>query len=135
MASVGLLQKLEEADTGYTGVSQSESAVFDSILLNLRVILNSREGCCEIRPDFGLRDFNSTSDYRSLFRTIALDVERQIRLFEPRLRNVSVSPVEDKTKPLELVFQISADLAYDDKLVRVAFSSILGSDGRIRCNG
>lgn len=135
MASVSLLQRLELDGIGAEGPRRlDDSAVLDSILSNLLMILNSRKGCCETRPDFGLSDFNATSDYRSLISSIARDVERQLRGFEPRLHNVSVQPIEDKTRPLEFIFHINGELADDDRTVRVAFDSVLGSDGRMRFN-
>lgn len=136
MVSVSLLQRLERDDAGVekSGV-RDDSAVMDSILANLLTILNSRKGCCETRPDFGLSDFNATSDYRSLISSIARDVERQLRSFEPRLRNIAVRPVEDKARPLEFIFHVNGELAEDDRTVRVAFDSVLGSDGRMRFNG
>lgn len=136
MVSVSLLQRLELDGAGVQRTDHSDdSAVLDSILSNLQLILNSRKGCCETRPDFGLSDFNATADYRSLFVSIARDVERQLRNFEPRLRNVSVQPVEDRTRPLEFVFHVNGELADDGRTVRVAFDSVLGSDGRMRFNG
>lgn len=133
MVSVSLLQRLEldGAGAGTTG----DSAVLESIMRNLQTILNSRKGCCETRPDFGLSDFNATADYLSALTAISRDVERQIRAFEPRLRNILVQPVEDKTRLLEFVFHVDAELADEERTVRVRFDSVLGSDGRIRFNG
>jgi type VI secretion system protein len=136
MVSVSLLQRLELDGVGAERAGrQDDSAVLDSILANLLMILNSRKGCCETRPDFGLSDFNATSDYRSLISSIARDVERQLRSFEPRLRNVAVRPIEDKTRPLEFIFHVDGELADDDRTIKVAFDSVLGSDGRMRFNG
>ncbi|MCJ8518559.1 type VI secretion system protein [Pseudorhizobium tarimense] len=136
MVSVSLLQRLghDSASAGTTEYTE-DSAVLESILRNLQTILNSRKGCCETRPDFGLSDFNATSDYRSSLTAIARDVERQIRAFEPRLRNVFVQPIEDKTRLLEFVFHVDGELADEERTVRVRFDSVLGSDGRIRFNG
>ena len=135
MVSVSLLQRLEGDDVGIAGTSgdRDETAVTDSILASLRIILNSRQGCCETRPDFGLMDFDAAADnYRNTITLIARDVEKQIRLFEPRLRGVAVRVVEDKTRPLELVFHVAGEIAYRDRTVRVTFDSVLGSDGHMR---
>ena len=135
MVSVSLLQRLEGADSHIAGTPQAadETAVMDSILAGLRIILNSRQGCCETRPDFGLMDFDAASGtYRNAIGVIARDVEKQIRLFEPRLRGTIVRAVEDDTRPLELIFHISGELAYRDRTVRVTFDSVLGSDGHMR---
>ena len=134
MVSVGLLQRLE-AEDGVHGVDASESAILDSVLFNLRILLNSSEGCCEIRPDFGLTDFNgSTNNYMNTAASVARDIEKQIRKFEPRLRNVLVRAIEDQDRPLEFVFHVDAEIAYEDKAVKVKFNSVLGSDGHVRFN-
>jgi type VI secretion system lysozyme-like protein len=132
MVSVSLLQRLE-GDQAADRSRPSESAVMESILASMRSLLNSRQGCCEIRPDYGLTNFNATvENYRNAISLVARDVEKQIRLFEPRLRGVAVRAIEDKTRPLELIFHISGEIAYADRTVRVSFDSVLGSDGHMR---
>jgi type VI secretion system protein len=137
MVSVSLLQRLERDNTS-AGRSDdtNETAVMDSVLANLRILLNSRQGCCETRPDYGLSDFDAAgSNYRNTVAAVARDVEQQVRLFEPRLRNVLVRAIEDKARPLEVVFHLSGDIAYRDRTVKVSFDSVLGSDGHMRFNG
>ena len=137
MVSVSLLQRLEsEAAPGAPAPDfEDESAVMDSILASLRTILNSKQGCCETRPDYGLTDFNAFGEtYQKAVALIARDIENQVRQFEPRLRNVVVRSVQDKSRLLEFVFHIDADLAYDGRKVPVKFNSVLGSDGQMRFN-
>lgn len=137
MVSVNLLQRLESDDAPrpLDAGEPDETVVMDSILGNLRIILNSRQGCCETRIDFGLTDFNSVSEnFRNSIGLVARDVEKQIRLFEPRLRNVFVRAVEDESRPLDLVLQIDGELNHKDEVRHVAISSVLGSDGHMRVN-
>jgi type VI secretion system protein len=137
MVAVSLLQRLER--DGGDGTSfppaESESAIMESILHNLNMLLNSRQGCCETRPDYGLSDFNGTQDIRGAVPAIAREVEGQIRLFEPRLRNVLVRPIEDKSRLGELIFHISGEIAYPDKTIKVRLDTILGNNGHMRLNG
>jgi type VI secretion system protein len=137
MVAVSLLERLKRdaGDGSSLPAAGSESAIMDSILRNLGVLLNSRQGCCETRPDYGLSDFNGGQDIRGAFPAIAREVERQIRLFEPRLRNVRVRPVEDKARLGELIFHISGEIAYPDRTVRISLDSILGNNGHMRLNG
>jgi type VI secretion system protein len=136
MIAVSLLERLErdrgEMSSSWSG---SESAVMDSILYNLGTLLNSRQGCCEVRPDYGLSDLNTTRDMRGSMPMLAREVETQIRMFEPRLRNVVVRPIEDKTRIAELIFHISGEVAYPDKTVKISVDSILGNNGHIRLSG
>lgn len=135
MVSISLLQRLEREETVGGLGSTDETAVMSSIQSNLRSILNSRRNCCETRPDYGLQDFNAMQDYRSSILLIARDIERQIRLFEPRIRNAIVRAVEDKTQLSPLIFHIDGDLAYSERTVRISFDSVLGSDGYMCLNG
>jgi len=107
----------------------------DSILRNLNMLLNCRQGCCEVRPDYGLSDLNTTKDMRGSMPVLAREVEAQIRMFEPRLKNVVVRPVEDKTRIAELIFSISGEVAYPDRTVKINVDSILGNNGHIRLSG
>lgn len=136
MIAVSFLERLER-DRGdmSSARSGSESAVMDSIMRNLNMLLNSRQGCCQTRPDLGLSDLNITKDMRGSTPVLAREVEAQIRMFEPRLRNVVVRPVEDKSRIAELIFHISGEVAYPDRTVRINVDSVLGNNGHIRLSG
>lgn len=138
MASISLLQRLEEVSNGSAPISSlaSETAVLDSVLFNLQLVLNSAEGCCETRTDYGLSDYSTLgqSHWESATQ-LARNVEKQIRLFEPRLRRISVRPVDEPSRPLEFVFHVEAELAFEERLVRVTFDSVLGNDGHMRFSG
>ena len=136
MIAVSFLERLER-DRGdmSSAPSGSESAVMDSIMRNLNMLLNSRQGCCQTRPDLGLSDLNITKDMRGSTPVLAREVEAQIRMFEPWLRNVVVRPVEDKSRIAELIFHISGEVAYPDRTVRINVDSVLGNNGHIRLSG
>ncbi|WP_319531159.1 type VI secretion system baseplate subunit TssE [uncultured Cohaesibacter sp.] len=137
MITVSLLQKLEQVRPEQTSrqIQYDDSEIMESILHDLRILLNSRRGNCETRPEFGLADFNATENATNSVAMIARDVQRQIVMFEPRLRNVSVRPVQDEERRLEYVFHISAELNRDGDAIRVTFDSIMGADGSMRFNG
>jgi type VI secretion system protein len=137
MVAVSLFERLErdKGDGTSLPAADSESAIMDSVMNNLNILLNSRQGCCETRTDYGLSDFNATHDISGALPAIAREVEGQIRSFEPRLRNVLVRPIDDKTKVGELIFHISGEIAYADRTVRISLDSILGNNGHMRLNG
>ncbi|GAA0783516.1 type VI secretion system baseplate subunit TssE [Roseibium denhamense] len=133
--AISLLQRLEQDVTEgqYTSLDQFEAALMDSILEDLRILLNSMSGCCETRPDFGLADFNSVNQsHKDTAAELCRDIERQIQMFEPRLRNPVVRSIEDPDKPLEFVFNVEADLEYGGRSVRIRFDSVLDSTGKVR---
>jgi type VI secretion system protein len=132
MARLCLLQRLESIQTAPSQVEDGATVV-DSILANLRGVLNSRKGCCAIRPDYGLHAFDPTADdFRNSIARTAGDIEEQIRQFEPRLGNVVVRAIEDQNRPQEILFQIRGELAHPDKAERVALTGAMGGDGQMR---
>lgn len=134
---VSLFQRLEGdiTDDQYKTADQYEAALMDSILSDLRILLNSMAGCCETRPDFGLTDFNAVSQsHKDTATELCRDIERQIRQFEPRLNNPVVRSVEDPERALEFVFNVEADIRYGGRSVRVRFDSVLDTSGQMRVN-
>jgi type VI secretion system protein len=106
------------------------NAAVDSVLANLKDVLNSRAGCAETRPDLGVPDFNDlVGKFPDAIHIIARSVKEQIDRFEPRLSSVSVRHVEDPDNPLNLVFEIHAALKVGDAQGRVTFETVLGDDG------
>jgi type VI secretion system protein len=105
MAMRGLLSRLTAPDP-----SRPIDDV-QSILGNLRAILNTRVGDSLSAAGFGIIDL---ADLVHNFPNAALIMERSIRAtvseYEPRLKNVRVRllPSDD---PLKLVFEIAARLA------------------------
>ncbi|GGB45952.1 lysozyme [Roseibium aquae] len=132
---VSLFQRLEEDITlgDFRSPDEAQNALMDSVLQDLRVLLNSMAGCCEIRPDYGLADFNSVfQSHRDTAQELCRDIERQIRVFEPRLKNPRVRAVDDPDRPLEFVFSVEAQLEYAGRSVRVRIDSVLDSSGQMR---
>ncbi|POF33796.1 type VI secretion system baseplate subunit TssE [Roseibium marinum] len=133
--AVSLFQRLENDVTGlhYRNADEFEAAVLESVLEDLRILLNSSAGCCETCPDYGLSDFNSVStSHKDTASEICRDIERQIRSFEPRLRNPVVRAVEDADKPLDFLFNVEAELDLGGSSKRIRFDSILDNSGQIR---
>ncbi len=84
-----------------------------SILENLRAILNARIGESHSASGFGIMDL---ADLVHNFPNAAVMLEKSIRAtvaeFEPRLKNVRVRQVPSDD-PLTMVFEIAARLAGD----------------------
>lgn len=133
-----LIERLEEATE--TAASSHEQGSFDrfqaSVLENLRLILNARQGCCETRPDFGMPDLNDAiGQGADAVLSVARSVKQQIEMFEPRLENVAVRFLADPDNPLQLAFHVNAMLRYNDQVERVSFDTILSDDKRVRVRG
>lgn len=131
MAARTLIERIVQAPEGArppAGVDRTGAV--DSVLANLKDVLNSRAGCAETRPDLGVPDFNDlVGKFPDAIHIIARAVKEQIDRFEPRLASVSVRHVEDPDNPLNLVFEIHAALVVDELQGRVTFETVLGDDG------
>jgi type VI secretion system protein len=138
MSDRTLIERLEEATETASPVQQRGSIdrFQASVLDNLRRILNARQGCCETRPDFGMPDLNDAiGQGADAVLGVARTVKQQIEMFEPRLKNVSVRFLADPDNPLQLDFQITAMLQFEDQTERVSFDTILSDDKRFKVRG
>ena len=131
MAARTLIERIMLASEAAGRPTPSDrNAAVDSVLANLKDVLNSRAGCAETRPDLGVPDFNDlVGKFPDAIHIIARAVKEQIDRFEPRLSSVSVRHVEDPDNPLNLVFEIHAALGVGDAQGRVTFETVLGDDG------
>lgn len=111
-------------------------ALCDSILRNLQDILNSHAGCCEIRRDYGMPDFNDLAGhFPDAISIITRAIKAQIENFEPRLSNINVRHIPDPDNPLGFSFSIAVTLTLDDGTERLNFQTDLSDDGKLRVRG
>ena len=84
-------------------------------------------------PDFSVYGLNSATDADLLVQT----VRKTLRVFEPRLTDVKVIPLEIKTAGLRQVrFRIEAKLRMDPASERVSFDTLLElSSGQYQIEG
>lgn len=129
-----LFERLETAREPGAGSADTAPAlsVADSVLANVRRILNARQGCCETRPDFGMPDLNDISREASeTIPAIARTVKAQLETFEPRLREVLVKPMPTEA-PGEFAFSVSAVLIDGENGEAMRFDTVLGNDRQMR---
>ncbi|MGY8668610.1 type VI secretion system baseplate subunit TssE [Bradyrhizobium sp. UFLA05-109] len=129
-----LIERLEEAAVTLVPSQNhfSFARLQASILENLRRILNSRQGCCETRPDYGMPDLNDAIGQGiDAVRAVARMLKQEIETFEPRLGNVSIRFHVDPGKPLQLTFHVTAMVNFNDQVQRVSFDTILSDDRRV----
>lgn len=116
--------------------SQNVEELAESILLNLKKMLNTRQGGPLIQPeDYGMIDITDAS---SRFPDSIVDVQKSIRTaierYEPRLRNVQVEHIGTGADLQTLTFKITAQLA-DSKRDSVYFETVIDPTGEVRLNG
>ncbi|WP_341988637.1 type VI secretion system baseplate subunit TssE [Azorhizobium sp. AG788] len=142
MAQRTLVERLLAADVDrpnaprISGEFADTSELLDSVLTNMRSVLNSRAGCCQIRPDYGMPDFNGlVGRFPDAIGIIANAVRAQVEEFEPRLSGITVRHVPDRSNPLRLAFRIHAALVVGDQVERLSFDTVLNNDGFVRVMG
>ena len=130
-----LFERLEAAREPGVGSPETIPArsLPDSVLTNVRAILNARQGCCETRPDYGMPDLNDISREASeTIPAIARAVKLQLETFEPRLRQVQVRPLPSSDAPGEFAFSVSAVLIDGEDGEAMRFDTVLGNDRHMR---
>ena len=97
-------------------VSVEPEDVLQSVIDYVSKILNTRQGSTVLDDHFGIPDFTSagvnftTEDMPRIEREIAAFVER----CEPRLQHVQVRVTPDPNTPLQMLFDLNADLRFGD---------------------
>lgn len=103
------------------------SAVVDSIRRHLVNLFNTREGNSMGAPEYGMPDFNdAAASHADFIKQIRTSIEKIIAENESRLSNVNVSYLPDTERPLDLNFQIIADVNIEGKKQNTSFDVSLG---------
>ncbi len=102
-----------------------------SIIGNLRSILNTRLGDSPAASDFGVIDLADLyHDFPNATQFLQRSIRDTIQKYEPRLTNVRVRPAPSDN-PLKLVFDISARLANDRRRGLVRVRTQVNHGGRV----
>ncbi|PRA23029.1 type VI secretion system baseplate subunit TssE [Pseudomonas poae] len=103
-----------------------------SVAVHLGKMLSIRAGSVQTLPDYGLPDLNdmNQSRHESLCESRLL-IERFIRAYEPRLKQVHVRVLPCDHDPLSLAFAIEALMKVEGVMCPVVFTARLGEVGRV----
>jgi len=105
---------------------------FESVLENLRVVLNARQGGALAVDDFGVPDFTDTMHALPHgTNELCESLRRTIASFEPRLTGISVRPSAEQEPGTTLRFAISARLVDASSKRVVRFETCFRAGGRI----
>lgn len=97
-----------------------------SIIANLGRLLNTRRGALAHLPEYGLPDISDV--YRDMPGSIVelqRAIEAAVETYEPRLRRVRVEHQATDRYAMQLVFLLSADTLYGE---RIRFKTTFSSD-------
>lgn len=102
-----------------------------SIIGNLRAILNTRLGDSPAASDFGVIDLADLyHDFPNATQYLQRSIRDTIQKYEPRLTSVRVRPAPSED-PLTLVFDISARLTHDRRRGLVRVRTQVNHGGRV----
>ena len=128
-----LLERLRdpEGESGRT-IHENTGRLAESVLANLRRLLNSRPGIAPALPEYGIPDLSdvaySMPDSAGRMRNaIRMAIER----YEPRLRRVAVKYVSDPMDPLTLRFDVTAELVTSEARASIRFETRYDPTGRV----
>ena len=108
----------------------------DSVLDNLRRLMNSCQGNVPTRDDYGIPPIvDVLHNFPDAIGGMRKAIKTAIEKYEPRLRRVSVRHVELADDPLALNFEISAELVTEDDKASVQISTRIDGSGHVRVKG
>ncbi|AEF55524.1 type VI secretion system baseplate subunit TssE [Marinomonas posidonica] len=131
---IGFLDRLgSEAEPISLTEGPNTMDVLNSIKSNVSNILNARSGEALSSPDLGLIDFNDALlETMDLSLRVKLAIKGCLDKYEPRLCNIQIQNVTNSSSPLELCFQIQADVNSNALHEKVKISLLLGGDRKYR---
>jgi len=117
-------------------IRENTGRLADSVMDNLRRLLNSLHGNSPIRQDYGIPPIvDLLHDFPDAIGGMRKAIKATIEKHEPRLKRVNVRHVESPDDPLGLHFEISAELVTEDEKATVQFSTRIDGLGHVGVKG
>jgi type VI secretion system protein len=132
-----LLDRLREPEpeTART-LRQDTRRLADSVMENLRNVLNSRQGIAPIAADYGIPDLvDVLHNFPDAISGMRKAIKTAIERYEPRLRRVNVRHVENPGDPLALRYEITAELVTEEERASVRFQTRIDGNGEVDVKG
>ncbi len=132
-----LLERLREPDaTPGRSIHENTNRLAESVMGNLRRLLNSRQGITPIQADYGIPDLTDVlHDLPDAIGGMRRAIKTAIEKYEPRLRRVNVKPVTIEGDPQALHFEITAELVTEEEKASVWFETRIDGSGTVQVKG
>lgn len=106
-----LFQRLGREGRPVYSTGSNQQALMESIHVNLKQMLNVREGSVSALPDYGMPDFNDlVYEFPDAIYQLQLAIKTFLLKYEPRIDDVLVSYVPDSSQPLQLKYRVSVHI-------------------------
>lgn len=134
MREKSLMDRLRNPDPAGERSTQIDSGrLADSVMVNLRQLLNSRQGLAQTVDDYGLPDLTDViHTFPEALDVCKRSIRQSIEKYEPRLTNVSVEYVANPDDIFTLQFEIRGKMKTDRDAVPIAFHTKLNASGKAR---
>lgn len=117
-------------------IHENTASLADSVLANLRRMLNSRQGSAPFDADYGIPDLvDIIHSFPDAVAGMRKAIKAAIERYEPRLRRVVVRSVESADDPLALHFEITGELVTEEEKASVWFETRIDSSGHVELKG
>lgn len=117
-------------------IHQDTRRLSQSVLENLRRLLNSRQGIVSTQPDYGIPDLvDVIHNFPDAIHGMRKAIKATIEKYEPRLRRVNVKHVESPDDPLALRYEITAELITDEEKASVWIQTRIDGSGEVEVKG
>jgi type VI secretion system protein len=117
-------------------ITENTGRLAQSVLDNLRRLLNSRQGIAPTQLGYGIPDLcDVVHDFPDAVGDMRKAIKLSIERFEPRLRKVSVKHVEQEGDPLALHFEITAELVTQEKKASIWIETRVDNAGMVEVKG
>lgn len=132
-----LLERLQrpEEDLRPT-IHENTARLRESVLANLRRLLNSRHGIAPIQELYGIPDLcDVIHNFPEAVGAMRKAIKTSIETYEPRLKKVTVTHVEAPDEVLSLRFEIKAELITEEDRESVWIETRIDSKGAVAVKG
>jgi type VI secretion system protein len=132
-----LLERLAqpEAESART-YHENTNRLAESVMANLRRLLNSRQGIAMIQADYGIPDLcDVIHSFPDAIGGMRKGIKTSIERYEPRLRRVQVKHVEHDGDPSGLSFEITAELVTEEEKASVWIETRIDRSGQVQVKG
>lgn len=107
-----VLERLRRGEPTSPTATESVEDRIQSVIANLRRIVNSREGCAPAQPDYGMpAPSEIVHAFPHAIERVQRQLKSQIQRFEPRLTELEVLHLEVENEPIKMFFQVSGRIA------------------------
>jgi len=134
MREKSLMDRLRNPDpVGERSTQVDNGRLADSVMVNLRQLLNSRQGLARTVDDYGLPDLTDVvHNFPEALDVCKRSIRQSIEKYEPRLTNVSVEHVSDPDDIFTLRFEVKGKMKTERDVVPIAFHTTLNASGKAR---